>query len=645
MMIRRLFIANRGEIAVRVIRTCREMGIESVAAYSDADRNAPFVRAADAAVRVGPAPASESYLAIDALVAAARASGADAVHPGYGFLAENADFAAAVEDAGLIFVGPTPEVIRTLGSKLEAKRIAAAAGVPNIPTYDAADPGAMRFPVLLKASAGGGGKGMTVVRRAADLPGALDSARRLAASAFGDDTILIEKLIDRPRHVEIQILGDGRGEVVHLGERECSIQRRHQKIVEESPSPALDDALRGEMTAAAVALARQVDYRGAGTVEMILAPGGEFYFLEVNTRLQVEHPVTELVWGVDLVREQIRVAEGRGLSFAQDEIAPRGWAIECRLYAEDPAAGDLPQSGAVIDYAEPAGIRVDSGIERGSEITVHYDPMLAKLIAVGADRDEAARRLWRALGELRVAGVATNRAFLRRLFAHPEFLAGDIDTGFVDRHRDELAASAAPEWAAIAATASGFLRRRRGRELLPALEPGFRNSPFAPATERFRRGDAELEVAYRNLGAGRLAVRCGSIASEIDVAATEPGRVELACAVGHRRRFAAARGTGGLWWIADRDDDWMLEAEPRFPEAAAARETGSCLAPMPGKVVAVEVAVGAAVEAGQTLVVLEAMKMEHAVTAPHAGEIAELPVVIGEQVDGGAVLVVVRPSE
>ena len=641
--IRRLAVANRGEIALRIIRTCKAMGIESVAMYSDADAGAPFVAAADVAIRLGPAEATESYLAIDKVVDAARRAGAEAVHPGYGFLAENADFAAAVEAAGLIFVGPSPEVIRTLGSKIAAKEIAAKAGVPNIPTFDPSRPEDMEYPVLLKASAGGGGKGMTAVARVEDFAAAYESTRRLAASAFGDDAIMAEKLIERPRHIEVQILGDAHGNLIHLNERECSIQRRHQKIIEESPSPAVDAGLRAEITGAALALAREVGYRSAGTVEMILAPDGRFYFLEVNTRLQVEHPVTEMTCGIDLVREQIRVAEGRPLSITQEQIAARGHAIEARLYAEDPAAGDLPQTGRLIAYREPSGIRVDSGVEAGSEVTVHYDPMLAKLIAHGVDRTESVRALWRALGELRVSGLVTNRGFLRALLAHPALERGEVDTGFVDRHREELLRRDGPEWPAIAATLVAFERRRAERAVLPALEPGFRLSHFADPEVSYRCGDDDVAVSYRNLGDRRFAIRCGEIDEVITVVEASGESVALVDASGLRRRFVAARA-GDRWYVSSTDADHLLEELPRFPDASAARSAGSCLAPMPGKIVAVKASVGDAVAAGQPLVVLEAMKMEHVVAAPHDGEVVQLPVEVGQQVDGEAVLAVVKAS-
>ena len=440
MRIRRILIANRGEIARRIARTCRAMGISPVAVFSDADAGAPHLADCDLAVRLGPPPARDSYLAIDRLIAAARSADCDAVHPGYGFLAENPDFARACGDAGLVFIGPTPEVIAALGSKENARRIATRAGVPVVPASEAAGAVDIPYPVLVKASAGGGGKGMRIVRSAAELQPALEAARREAAAAFGDDTLLVERYLEGARHVEIQILGDQHGNLVHLFERECSIQRRHQKIVEESPSPALTPELRTRMGDAALLLAREVGYTSAGTVEMLFGADGSFYFLEVNTRLQVEHPVTEFVTGLDLVREQIRLAEGEPLGYGQADLRQRGHAIEVRLYAEDPARGYLPATGRLIDWRVPdlAHLRVDAGVECGSEVSVHYDPMLAKLICHAPTRGEAARRLARALEELVALGVTTNRELLVAVLRHPAFLAGATDTHFLERHAAEL---------------------------------------------------------------------------------------------------------------------------------------------------------------------------------------------------------------
>jgi acetyl-CoA carboxylase biotin carboxylase subunit len=477
----RVLVANRGEIALRIIRACHEEGLEAVAVYSDADRASPFVRAADTAVRIGPPAPGESYLRIDRLIEAAQQTGAQFVHPGYGFLAERAAFAEAVEEAGLTFVGPPASAIRAMGDKTEARRRMAEAGVPIVPGMSTplTDPDTARalaaeigYPVLVKAAAGGGGKGMRVVQGPDELHGALESAASEARKAFGDASVYLEKFIVRPRHVEIQVLADAT-RTIHLGERECSVQRRHQKLLEEAPSVAVTPELRERMGAAAVAAARAVDYRGAGTCEFLLAADGSFYFLEMNTRIQVEHPVTELVYGVDLVREQLRVARGMPMSVAEGPLTPRGWSIECRITSEDPANSFLPSTGRIAFLQVPSGpgVRWDAGIEAGDEVTLYYDSMLAKLIVHGRDRDDAIRRMERALGELVVTGVATNQAFHRRLLAQPEFRRGDIDIQFLERH-PELAQPATDEGAelrvAVAAALAEHARRQGGRPAVAA---------------------------------------------------------------------------------------------------------------------------------------------------------------------------------
>ena len=465
--IRRLLVANRGEIALRVIRACREMGIEAVAVYSDADASAPHVTAADRAVRIGPAPAAESYLNIGAIIDAARRTEADAIHPGYGFLSERAAFAAACEDADVIFVGPPSEAIEQMGSKIGARALLQKAGVPVVPGKTpgeqtdagiAAAAEAIGFPVLIKASAGGGGKGMRAARDAAGLAEAIPAARREAQAAFGDGTLYVERLVERPRHVEVQIFADAHGNAVHLFERECSIQRRHQKIIEESPSTALTPALRARMGAAAVAAAQSVGYRNAGTIEFLLEGSGEwasFFFLEMNTRLQVEHPVTEMVTGIDLVHAQLQVAMGAPLPWTQSDLVQRGHAIECRIYAEDPANGFLPQAGPLTLYREPTGpgIRVDSGVVEGGEVPVQYDPMLAKLIAYGDNREAAIARMTAALRAFPILGVRTNVAFLLNVVRHPSFASGDLHTGFVDEHLATLLETPPPSELVRAAAA------------------------------------------------------------------------------------------------------------------------------------------------------------------------------------------------
>jgi 3-methylcrotonyl-CoA carboxylase alpha subunit len=665
--IRKLLIANRGEIARRIQRTCRAMGIATVAVFSDADEDALFVREADEAVRLGPPPSRESYLVIEKIVDAARRTGADAVHPGYGFLSERAELAEACAAAGLVFVGPTPAAIRAMGLKREAKRTAAAAGVPVVPGYDGASQDddvlharalEIGFPLLLKASAGGGGKGMRLVHEESALRGAIEGARREALSAFGDGTLLVEKYVQGPRHVEIQILGDAHGHLVHLFERECSIQRRHQKIVEESPSPALTPELRARMGEAAVAVGKAIGYTSAGTVEFVLGDDGRFYFLEVNTRLQVEHPVTELVTGVDLVAEQIRVARGERLSFRQEELQQRGHAIEVRLYAEDPGNHFLPSTGRLVDFWIPVeeGVRLDSGVEAGDEVSIHYDPMIAKVVAHGRTRDEARRRLARTLERASVLGVTTNRAFLARVLEHPAFAAGELTTHFIADHlRDALAEppdAARDELAAIAAALVGHLERAAGRTVLPALPAGYRNNRYAPERVTFEVGGAELAVAYTP---AVTAAPGGRRAFEVSVGGAAPRRFTLVSwrapelaledEAGQRHRLRVTVTDGGArFWVHGARGSTALAERPRFPERVAAEEKGSCNAPMPGKVVRVVVGEGQAVEAGAVLVVLEAMKMEHSVRAPEAGIVTKLAVREGDQVDGGAVLAVVTPA-
>ena len=490
MDITRVLVANRGEIALRVIRACREMGIETVAVYSDADATARHVRAADAAVRVGPPPAAESYLNIPALIAAARTSGADAVHPGYGFLSERAAFARACVDAGLIFIGPPADAIERMGSKIGARTLMEQAGVPVVPgrtPADQSDAGiaaaadAIGFPVLVKASAGGGGKGMRAAHDAATLAEAIPSARREAQAAFGDGTLYVERLIQRPRHIEIQVFADAHGNAVHLFERECSIQRRHQKIVEESPSPVLTPAVRERMGKAAVAAATSAGYRNAGTIEFLLEGAGDtarFYFLEMNTRLQVEHPVTEMVTGTDLVRAQLLVASGRPLPWRQEDLAQRGHAIECRVYAEDPSSGFLPQAGPLALYREPdgPGIRIDSGVEEGTAVPVQYDPMLAKLIASGETRDAAIARAVAALRQFPILGVRTNVAFLIRTLEHPAFRTGDLHTGFVDEHLPSLLEKTEPSELVLSVARAV----QSSRDLGPSAATGAALAAFDP---------------------------------------------------------------------------------------------------------------------------------------------------------------------
>lgn len=652
--IEKILIANRGEIARRIMRTCRKLGIATVAVYSDADQVMPFVAEADEAVLLGPAPSVQSYLCIDKIVEAAALTGSDAIHPGYGFLAENAEFAEACHQAGLIFIGPTPEAVVAMGSKREAKALVHAAGVPVIPGYDGAsqDPAVLAseairigFPVLLKASAGGGGKGMKLVRRESELSDAIASAAREGLSAFGDGTLLVEKYIDDPRHVEIQILGDSHGNLIHLNERECSIQRRHQKIIEETPSPALDPALRERMGGAAVRCGSAIGYQNAGTVEFILAPDRSFYFLEVNTRLQVEHPITECVTGLDLVEEQIRIAQGEPLRLSQDQVRMEGAALEVRLYAEDPAAGFLPQSGTVVDWHLPSaeGLRVDSGVESGSEVSIHYDPMLAKIITSGESRTSALQRMRHALRALSVQGVTTNRELLLRILDHPAYVAGEIDTHFIDRHlRDVLPDTSngrAEEHAAVVAALAEQQQRARDRALLPEIPSGWRNNYHTPQWIEYSAGDRDFRVEYRHHGENRFTVWSKQSERAVRVVSWDPPW--LVWEEGRRRQHARVVFHGERVYVHGSDFSLGLLRKPRFPDKSLAIPPGGCVAPMPGKVIELRVAEGDTVETGQVLLIMEAMKMEHSVTAPQNGTVARVTVALGDQVDADALLIVV----
>jgi len=653
---KKILIANRGEIAARIMRTCRTMGIGTAAIYSDPDRHAPFVRAADDAVYIGPPLTGSSFLAIETIIDAARRVGADAVHPGYGFLAENADFAQACADAALTFIGPSPEAIRRMGSKIAAKELATAAGVPVIPGVSAAglsdnDIAArvreLGYPILIKASAGGGGKGMRVVHDAAKLTASLDAARREAKSAFGDDTLLIERYVESPRHIEIQILGDMHGNLIHCFERECSIQRRYQKIIEEAPSPAVDAALRARMGSAAVALGRAIDYQNAGTVEFVVDPAGAFYFLEVNTRLQVEHPVTEEITGLDLVRLQILIAQGEPLPLRQDDLEIRGHAIEARIYAEDPYADFLPSTGTLVRWEESpaAGVRYESGVETGSEVTIYYDPMLAKVVAHAPTRREAAQRLAKALSGMRIHGVHTNVPLLLRILEHPEFVAGNLDTHFITTHqplerRDTIAQAEVDRVHAVATALWLQARRRAQAPLLRSLPSGWRNNPSQMQEVSFTSGETTIAVRYRVHSPRHVDVTLDEalhaaalLSCDAEHMAIELDGVRRACTlVAHRdiHYVHSALGTSELREV------------PRFPPPVRADVRGGCHAPMPGKVLALRVEAGQLVRKGDPLVILEAMKMEHEVVAPHDGEVREVRVAVGQQVEADAVLIVLE---
>ncbi len=625
-MIRRLLIANRGEIAVRIARGARELGISPVGVYSDADEHALFRDALDASLRIGAGPAAESYLDGEKIVAAAKTLGADAIHPGYGFLSERASFARLVVDAGLTFVGPTPDAIAAMGSKIDAKRRVRAFGVPVVPGYDGDDQSTQGLraqaerigtPLLIKASAGGGGRGMRVVDDLATFEEALESARREAKAAFGDETILLERYLRNPRHIEFQILGDAHGTTLHLGERECSIQRRHQKVIEEAPSVALDPALRARMGEAAVNAARSVGYTNAGTAEFMLDEDGAFYFLEMNARLQVEHPVTELVYGVDLVHEQLRIANGEPLRLTQEALTPRGWAIEARLNAEDPAHDFLPQSGRIESFDVPRapGVRLDAGFRAGDEVPLYYDSMLAKIIVWGVDRVAAIQRLDATLRETRVAGIATNLPLLRAIVADDAYRAGETTTRFLDERMPlfHLGAPAADDETA----------RRVAAALLARTQSWRIGGVGVPLTFAIDGALLQLEAT----AAGERWALTGDLRGEVAADA----------------RDATFDAQGGTVSVAGRTVRWTYPEPPSADAEHSGRgaASGDVTAPMPGKIVSVAITEGATVEQHTLLLVLEAMKMEHRIEAPIAGTVREVRVKPGELVAGGATLVTI----
>jgi acetyl-CoA carboxylase biotin carboxylase subunit len=656
-LIRKVLVANRGEIACRVMRACRSLGIATVAVFSDADANARHVREADEAIHIGESAAGASYLAIPALLAAAHRTGADAIHPGYGFLAENADFAAACEAAGLTFIGPSADVIRRMGSKREAKRLATDVGVPVVPGYAGDDTSDARllaaareigYPVMVKASAGGGGKGMRIVTRASDLPDALVSARREALSAFADAALLLEKALVEPRHIEIQIFGDTHGNVIALGERECSIQRRHQKVIEETPSTALTSEQRARMSAAAIAIGGALGYTGAGTVEFIVDRDGAFYFLEVNTRLQVEHPITELVTRLDLVRWQILVAEGHPLPLAQEQVTFSGHAVEARIYAEDPASGFLPQAGEVALWRPPEGdgVRVDAGVETGDTISPYYDPMVAKISAHGATRDEALRRLDAALQRTILFGVRSNVDFVRRVLLHPDHRAGRISTAFLEQHAADLLPTTPnvpldglgpAQLAALAIT-----MQRLAATLAPAT---WRNNRSRPLLEQYKQPNgSDIAAHITPERAGQFSVSFGAESQTYAVRAHSCHGPDIALEVdGHVLRMVALEAQPEEWWAHVAGETLCLIRRSPLPMPDVARASNDALtAPMPGQVISVLVAEGQTVAAGDPLMILEAMKMEHTIRAPHAGIVAAIHYQPGDQVRAAAVLLDVR---
>ncbi|MGQ0429225.1 MAG: ATP-binding protein [Gammaproteobacteria bacterium] len=653
-MIRRLLIANRGEIACRIIRTCRRLGVHAIAVHSDADRHARHVRLADEAFCIGPPPARESYLNVAAVIEAARATRADAIHPGYGFLSENAAFAEACAAAGIVFVGPTPAAIRAMGLKHEAKAIVSAAGVPVVPGYMGEDQspaqlareaGRVGFPLLVKAVAGGGGKGMRVVGNAAELGEAVAGARGEAESAFGDPRLMLERFLERPRHIEVQVFGDMHGGCLHLFERECSVQRRYQKIIEESPSPFIDAATRAAMTAAAVRAARAVGYVNAGTVEFIVGADGAFYFMEMNTRLQVEHPVTEAVTGLDLVEWQLRIASAERLPLPQADLRPRGHAIEARIYSEDPRRGFLPSVGTVERFVHPPegpGWRVDAGIEDGDAVSVHYDPMIAKVIAGGADRTAALARLAEALDRTAIFGVAANLPLLRAIARHPQFAAGDVDTGFVDRELAALTRESPPAPEALLLAASLALDDRSG------TDP---DSPWSRADGWRFGGAIPQSLGLRTPSFLRLRARRAKGRIEADT-----GTARLAGTVrdagGGRYRVDAGAGPRELELIRHGDRLQVVGAEaneialaPAWPHERSVEDADAHPAsPLPGRVVDLRVRAGDAVSKGDVLAVVEGMKMQHAIRAGRAGRVAQVLASVGEQVEAEAVLFDIDPA-
>ena len=634
-----VLVANRGEIARRVFRTARAMGMRTVAVFVAVDADAPFVHEADAAVRL-----PDSYMNGDAVIAAAKLAGADAIHPGYGFLSENAGFARAVTASGLTWIGPSPEVIESMGDKIAAKRMAVDAGVATLPSSE--DPSAANeigYPLLVKASAGGGGKGMRIVQSADDLVESVAAAQREALSGFGDDRVFLERYVARSRHVEIQILGDGHGNIVHLGERECSIQRRHQKIIEESPSPIVDPAMRAAMGDAALALARAMRYQSAGTIEFLVDDDTrEFFFLEVNTRLQVEHPVTEEVTGIDLVREQLRVAAGEPLGYDQSTINWTGHAIEARLYAEDPANDFLPATGTLVAYAPATDpdVRWDSGVVAGSVIGVDFDPMIAKVVAHGPTRADAAGRLALALERLHLGGVTTNRDFLAATLRTPEFLAGDTTTDFIERVKPGSDASSPDDMPRAAVIAAMWIQgaNRASDDVWGFMPTNWRNGrlPFERISLGYPGIDEPITVAYGCKRDGSFILSTGE-----SVTLHRWSESDIDIEIDHCRGIAVVTRSAGTIHVQSGSTTVSMLIEPRFVIPGSELPPGGLIAPMPGVVLDVRCAAGDTVEAGQVLVVLEAMKMEHHITAPVAGTVTEVSIAVGEQLENGVPLLTI----
>ena len=639
-MIRKLLIANRGEIACRIFRTCRDMGIATVAVFSDADAHALHVESADEAVHIGGAAATDSYLNIENIIQAALRTHADAVHPGYGFLAENAAFAQAVIDAGFTWVGPTSQAIEAMGNKAEAKKLLQ--GIPYVPGYvgddqsDAiliAEAQKIGYPVMVKAAAGGGGKGMRLVHSAGKLSGELAAARREAKQAFGDDTLMLEKALNRPRHIEVQIFGDKHGNVIALGERECSIQRRHQKIVEETPAYGLSDALRQSLHQTAIRVGQQLNYDNAGTVEFLLDSDNNFYFMEMNTRLQVEHPVTEMVFGVDLVRWQLEVAQGTPLT-ELEAPQPHGHALEVRVYAEDPYNGFLPVTGKILHWQAPDNVRVDSGVRSGDIISTHYDPMLAKVIAKGHNREAAIRKLDYALSNLQFLGLRNNIRFLRQILMHPDHLAGHISTQFIDAHPELRETDTSVSTMAIIAAA--IARQGHGY---------WRNNPNRPIKHHFDTGQGRVEIHLTPQRNGETIVHLPDDEYRVSVHNERENQYNLVVN-GYRQRVTVAQGENDTWWVHTIDGTYRLQWLTPLPLPGQQLEAqGSLRAPMPGQVIAVNVAVGQTVKQGDVLLIIEAMKMEHRIEAPYDGRVESIAYQTGQTVQQDEILLALDKTE
>lgn len=651
-----LLVANRGEIARRIMRTAKEMGISTVAIYADGDAQAPFVTEADSAIALGGRTSAETYLDVSKVLDACKRSGADAVHPGYGFLSENADFARAISDAGISWIGPTPDVISAMGDKLSAKELMEKAEVPTLPAIEITPEtdlvraaGEIGYPVLVKASAGGGGRGMRVVENEADLKVSVDSAKREAGSSFGNDTVFLEKWLDSSRHVEIQIIGDKHGNLVHCFERECSIQRRHQKIIEEAPSPAVSPEIREAMCNAALKAALSLGYSSAGTVEFLLS-GSEFYFLEVNARLQVEHPITEAIIGKDLVREQIRIAEGETLSFSQDDLRINGHAIEARLCAEDPNNDFLPSPGPVIIWqpSTQGKARFDSGVESGSVIAVEFDPMISKVIVHAPTRREAAARLARILETTQIQGLTTNRDFLVTTLRNQAFLAGDTTTDFIERispaRTREVTSDDLAE-ASIAIAIESQARNHATARVLKTMPSGWRNTILPFERIDFQHLNKDCHVEYRSRRDGKFRIRIGDSPDELLVTPYACGDGLVDIDIDGRRVRYDIDHQGMQWYVHGRSGDLQITELPRYPVSGIDEMAGGLTAPMPGAVLATEVNSGDKVSKGDLLLILEAMKMEHRITAPMNGIVSQLHVTTGDQVENGQLLVTLNQED